>query len=630
MTKLGIRHTTSSPHHPRSNGFIERQVQTIKRLLIKTINSRGSISDALANLRATPLGENLPSPAEILHGCNMITGRQTMIDVTKIREELLRRQVISSKNHDSWHRTVPQRQLVVGEKCYYWHHTKHWYKCTIISINDNGRSYQIITANGRLKERNRELLKPESHDLPFLSGPSHTPKVSANLLSGPSIRSNTHSSMLSGPSIRSNTHNSMLSGPSIERIYGINALDTNNHLLSRPSIDKNTHNAVLSGPSIDLTTNNSNSLISGPSIDDSQLRLFLTAPVTPSKSSSDSYEPKSILVKSRSKASSSISGSQQSVRFADQTTSEPSQSSDFLTTTPNDVPYIEALTQDSEMSPSKSPTPTISSHQASGDSYLTTSEPYRPSPPVTRSMSQTRRSQHLNRPALSSQGSSHPPPETDLERPKSKGPSRKLVHPRESQGIEADPSPRPTPDSSPTATSSASPSPTHSSRSSSATTSPELAEMDRNLRSLLGHSSGNCHQNSYRPPSMPDRQLTNTSRRIQTLQRAVRQQLGHPASPTHHHPSPTRRSARLQSPMPESRRSSRPRHHSRPQVRDFHSRSESTSEEEEERQERFQAARNRFESPDTRRELFKWQYSGHSASFQDHDTLPKCANCKYL
>ena len=33
LTGFGIRHTTSSPNYPRSNGFIERQIQTVKRLM---------------------------------------------------------------------------------------------------------------------------------------------------------------------------------------------------------------------------------------------------------------------------------------------------------------------------------------------------------------------------------------------------------------------------------------------------------------------------------------------------------------------------------------------------------------------------------------------------------------------
>ena len=42
LTGLGIRHTTSSPNYPRSNGFIERQIQTLKRLLEKANSSRRS------------------------------------------------------------------------------------------------------------------------------------------------------------------------------------------------------------------------------------------------------------------------------------------------------------------------------------------------------------------------------------------------------------------------------------------------------------------------------------------------------------------------------------------------------------------------------------------------------------
>ena len=38
LTGLGIRHITSSPNYPRSNGFIERQIQTMKRLMEKAIS----------------------------------------------------------------------------------------------------------------------------------------------------------------------------------------------------------------------------------------------------------------------------------------------------------------------------------------------------------------------------------------------------------------------------------------------------------------------------------------------------------------------------------------------------------------------------------------------------------------
>ena len=73
LTGLGIRYTTSSPNYPRSNGFIERQIQTVKRLMEKASTLGRSHQEALTGLRAQPLGDGLPSLAEILHGeepCN--------------------------------------------------------------------------------------------------------------------------------------------------------------------------------------------------------------------------------------------------------------------------------------------------------------------------------------------------------------------------------------------------------------------------------------------------------------------------------------------------------------------------------------------------------------------------------
>ena len=73
LTGLGIRHTTSSPNYPQSNGFIEWQIQTVKRLMEKAIATGRSFQEALTSLRALPLGDGLPSPVEILHGRNLVT-----------------------------------------------------------------------------------------------------------------------------------------------------------------------------------------------------------------------------------------------------------------------------------------------------------------------------------------------------------------------------------------------------------------------------------------------------------------------------------------------------------------------------------------------------------------------------
>lgn len=65
MKAHGICHITSSPHHPRSHGFIEREIRTVKAIMKKEENRH---LYAMLVLRTTPLGSNTPSPAELLFG----------------------------------------------------------------------------------------------------------------------------------------------------------------------------------------------------------------------------------------------------------------------------------------------------------------------------------------------------------------------------------------------------------------------------------------------------------------------------------------------------------------------------------------------------------------------------------
>ena len=100
LTGLGIRHTTSSPHYPRSNGFIERQIQTVKRLIEKANSSGRSHQEALTSLRAQPLGDGLPSPSKILHGRSLVTRKASPVDLTVVRQSLIALQAKYTKSHD--------------------------------------------------------------------------------------------------------------------------------------------------------------------------------------------------------------------------------------------------------------------------------------------------------------------------------------------------------------------------------------------------------------------------------------------------------------------------------------------------------------------------------------------------
>ncbi|KAL6480987.1 hypothetical protein MHYP_G00090670 [Metynnis hypsauchen] len=74
--KNGIRHITTAPYHPSSNGLAERAVQTFKSLMKKMAG--GSIetkmSRALFSYRITPQSTTGKSPAELLNGPTWVSG----------------------------------------------------------------------------------------------------------------------------------------------------------------------------------------------------------------------------------------------------------------------------------------------------------------------------------------------------------------------------------------------------------------------------------------------------------------------------------------------------------------------------------------------------------------------------
>jgi transposase InsO family protein len=84
----GFQHDTSSPRYPKSNGFVERVIQTVKKTIKKTLKSGDDPCLALLALRSTPGTDNSPSPAFKLMNRNLRTPLP-LIKTEKISPTLL-------------------------------------------------------------------------------------------------------------------------------------------------------------------------------------------------------------------------------------------------------------------------------------------------------------------------------------------------------------------------------------------------------------------------------------------------------------------------------------------------------------------------------------------------------------
>ena len=221
LSGLGIKHTTSSPGYPHSNGFIEWHIQMVKNMLSKSSNTR-SFQEVLADLRTTRIGTGLPSPTEILHGRNLTTKVQAEIDINAIRSLLQERQLKMTLAHDLSRRAKKARPLVVGERCYVLGPNNKWIDAFVTGTKDSGRSYDTqVEATGGNLMRNRSHIRPRGPDIPQI----HASFLQRNsVLSGtPDINaSEKQNSVISGQLANLNSQKMVLSGKSKQSIKQTN------------------------------------------------------------------------------------------------------------------------------------------------------------------------------------------------------------------------------------------------------------------------------------------------------------------------------------------------------------------------------------------------------------------------
>ena len=133
----GIRHVTSAPYHPASNGLAERAVQTVKEFLKKPSSDSLQIklSRFLLQYQITPHSTTGTTPAELLLGRRPRT--QLDLALPDISTKVHKRQQVQKENHD---RRSKNRQFTIDDLVY----------VRKFPSNDDWISGNILKANGPL------------------------------------------------------------------------------------------------------------------------------------------------------------------------------------------------------------------------------------------------------------------------------------------------------------------------------------------------------------------------------------------------------------------------------------------------------------------------------------------------
>ena len=165
------------PRYPRSNGFIERMVQTVKQCMRKCAAAGHDPSLATLIYRATPFTTIIPSPAELLNGRKCRALLPTKSPIQNSHYQVVREQMVKDKNRMCEHfnktardlPSLPQNQRVyvqvhksVQECTYKFTQCNQWIPATVTKtpVASQPRSYSVETTEGTQLVKNRSFIRP--------------------------------------------------------------------------------------------------------------------------------------------------------------------------------------------------------------------------------------------------------------------------------------------------------------------------------------------------------------------------------------------------------------------------------------------------------------------------------------
>ena len=162
LQHYNITHHTSSPHHPRSNGFVERMVGVAKKMMDKAGKERKPWISGLYEYRVTPQSGSIASPLQLitqhtprekdLPQLPSTPGAQEMYET---HQELIRRQ--QNRPEKNYIELTPGMPVWVQHR-----QNTSWKPATVVS-QCNSNSYWIMQENGtdqpKVYRRTRTMLK---------------------------------------------------------------------------------------------------------------------------------------------------------------------------------------------------------------------------------------------------------------------------------------------------------------------------------------------------------------------------------------------------------------------------------------------------------------------------------------
>ena len=153
----GIRHVTTSPYHPASNGLAERAVKTFKEGMRKLSN--GSIETKLSRFlfkyRSTPQSTTGVSPAELMFGRPL----RSQLDLMRpsVQSNVIHRQEQQKHGHDQ---RAKERSFNPGELVYVRNFGQGttWMQGTIVQAH-GPVAYTVSLEDGRVVRRHLDHIR---------------------------------------------------------------------------------------------------------------------------------------------------------------------------------------------------------------------------------------------------------------------------------------------------------------------------------------------------------------------------------------------------------------------------------------------------------------------------------------